>query len=73
MSKKFRCGRLLLTRDGRIKKLDLGNGGGTRTCDWPSDTMTLDDVHNELLTIFSYSKTKILKSFSFKKVFFSSG
>ncbi|UJR17453.1 hypothetical protein I4U23_004348 [Adineta vaga] len=53
MSKKFRCGRLLLTRDGRIKKLDLGNGGGTRICDWPDDSMTLDGVHNRLLAVFS--------------------
>ncbi|UJR20025.1 hypothetical protein I4U23_023159 [Adineta vaga] len=58
MTKKFRCGRLLLTRDGRVKKLDLGNGGGTRTCDWTDDYMTFDDVHRQLLTVFSFINKK---------------
>ena len=56
MSKKFRCGRLLLMRDGHLKKLDLGSGGGTRTCEWPNDLMTFDDVHQQLLNVFSFSK-----------------
>lgn len=55
MSKKFRCGRLLQTSDGRIKKLDLGSGGGTRTCDWSDEQMTFDEVHDRLLTVFDLS------------------
>ena len=57
MSKKFRCGRLLQTKDGRMKKLDLGNGGGTRTCDWTDDNMAFDEVHRLLLAVYSLSKT----------------
>ena len=56
MSKKFRCGRLLLTRDGQLKKLDLGKGGGTRTCEWKNDRMTFDEVHKQLRSVFSFSK-----------------
>ncbi|CAF0982176.1 unnamed protein product [Adineta ricciae] len=58
MSKKFRCGRLLLTRDGRVKKVELGGGGGTRTCDCSDEQMTFDDVHNLLLTIYSLPDQK---------------
>ncbi|CAF4046325.1 unnamed protein product [Adineta steineri] len=58
MSKKFRCGRLLSNKDGRIKKLNLENGGGTRSCEWPDDQMTFDEVHNQLLTVCSFIDKK---------------
>ncbi|UJR17946.1 hypothetical protein I4U23_004845 [Adineta vaga] len=58
MTKKFRCGRLMLTKAGQIKKVDLGNGGGTRTCDESDDHMTFDDVHNQLLMVFSLENKK---------------
>ena len=56
MSKHFRCGRLLQTRDGRTVKLNLNNGGGTRTCDWSNENMTFDEVHDQLLNVFSLGK-----------------
>ncbi|UJR12982.1 hypothetical protein I4U23_000008 [Adineta vaga] len=39
-----------LTRDGRVKKLDLEKGCDTRICDWIDGHMTFDDVHHQLLT-----------------------
>ncbi|CAF3302861.1 unnamed protein product [Rotaria sp. Silwood2] len=55
MSKRFRCGRLLLTKDGTVKKLDLENGGGCRSCEWQNKDMTFDNVHHLLLNIFKLS------------------
>ena len=56
MNKRFRCGRLILTRDGTIKKLDLRAGGGTRFCDWHNIDMTFENVHYQLLKIYNLSK-----------------
>lgn len=73
MSKKFRCGRLLLTRDGRVKKVELGGGGGTRTCDCSDEQMTFDDVHNLLLTIYSLRKRKLRLLKVFNRFFVLAG
>ncbi len=58
MSRRFRCGRLILSRDGTINKVVLKYGGGTRfcDCDWHNDNMTFEDVHYRLLDIFNLSK-----------------
>lgn len=52
MNKKFRCGRLTLTRDGNVRKLDLNKGGGTRVCEWNNKDMTLSDAHKLIRDIF---------------------
>ena len=71
MSKKFRCGRLMLTKDGKLIKLDLGNGGGSRHCDWHHKDMDFDDVHSRLINIFNLSKItninfyRLISKFSF--------
>ena len=58
MNKRFRCGRLILCKDGVIKKLDLEDGGGTRSCSWDHKDLDLNDVYNRVLSIFSLSKMK---------------
>ncbi|CAF3282797.1 unnamed protein product [Rotaria sp. Silwood2] len=52
MYKKFRCGLLIRTKDGKIKKLGLENGGGSRLCDWYNKDMTLNDIYLHILNIF---------------------
>ena len=60
MHKKFRCGLLMRTKAGKVKKLDLESGGGSRFCDWNDKDMTLNDVHRLLLNIFKLGNlTKI--------------
>jgi hypothetical protein len=56
MSKSFRCGRVILTKDGTIKKLDFADGGGSRRCDWNQTNMTFHDAHNRALNKFQLSK-----------------
>jgi hypothetical protein len=62
MSKRFRCGRLILTKDGTIKKLGLEEGGGTRWCTWDNNDMDFNNVHYRLRDIFHLRKWK--KGFS---------
>jgi hypothetical protein len=57
MNKRFRSGRLMLTRDGIIKKLYLEGGGGTRVCNRDNNNMTFDDVHYRLRNLFNLSKS----------------
>ncbi|CAF4393084.1 unnamed protein product [Rotaria sp. Silwood2] len=59
MSRKFRCGRLMLTKDRTIKKLELENGGGTRFCTWDNDDMDFDTVHRRLLNIYKLNSRKL--------------
>ncbi|CAF4120648.1 unnamed protein product, partial [Rotaria sordida] len=58
MNKKFRGGRLTLTKDGTIRKLELENGGGTRFCTWDDNDMDFDTVHRRLLNIFNLNDSK---------------
>ncbi|CAF4824902.1 unnamed protein product [Rotaria sp. Silwood1] len=58
MHKKFRCGLLMRTKDGKIKKLDLENGGGSRLCDWYNKDITLNDVYLHILNIFKLGDTE---------------
>ncbi|CAF0996761.1 unnamed protein product [Adineta steineri] len=44
--------------NGRIKKLNLENDGSTRSCEWPDDQMTYDEVHNQHLTVYSFTDKK---------------
>ncbi|CAF3317022.1 unnamed protein product, partial [Rotaria sp. Silwood2] len=52
MTKRFRCGRLTVTKDGKIKKLELEDGGGSRFCQWDSIDMDFDSIHHSLIDIF---------------------
>ncbi|CAF4425611.1 unnamed protein product [Rotaria socialis] len=52
MHKRFRCGLLMLANDGKVKKLGLENGGGSRLCDWSDKSMTLKDVHHLIRNLF---------------------
>lgn len=54
MRKIFRCGRLMLTKDGEIKKIDLKHGGGTRSCDFFYN-ITFNDIHQRLINIYNLS------------------
>ncbi|CAF4941649.1 unnamed protein product, partial [Rotaria sp. Silwood1] len=48
------------TKDGKVKKLDLENGGGSRLCDWFNKDMTLNDIYRLILNIFKLGNlTKI--------------
>ncbi|CAF3804423.1 unnamed protein product, partial [Rotaria sp. Silwood1] len=60
MHKRFRCGLLMLTKDGKVKKLDLENGGGSRLCDWFNKDMSLNDIYRLIFNIFKLGNlTKI--------------
>ncbi|CAF3412465.1 unnamed protein product [Rotaria sp. Silwood1] len=58
MNRRFRCGRLVLTKNGLIKKVELEDGGGTRFCNWEPINMDFEDVHHRLLNIFSLGESK---------------
>jgi hypothetical protein len=52
-SKKFRCGRAVLTKKGTVKKLDLEKGGGSRYIDWYNKFMNFDDVRDYLINLYN--------------------
>jgi hypothetical protein len=56
MKKRFRCGRLIVTRDGIPNKIDLKYGGGTRFCNLDHVHMSFKDVHYRLREIYRSSK-----------------
>ncbi|CAF3182032.1 unnamed protein product, partial [Rotaria sp. Silwood2] len=58
MNRRFRCGRLTLTKDGIVKKLALENGGGSRFCNWDPIDMDFDSVHRSLIDIFKLGDSK---------------
>ena len=53
MNKKFHCGRLLLNKNGSIKKLDLANDGGTRVCILDHIDMNFNEIHDLLRKLYS--------------------
>jgi len=55
IKKRIRCGRVILTKDGEIKKLSLKKGGGSRFCEWPYKYMNFDYVRERLIKIFNLS------------------
>ncbi|CAF3536781.1 unnamed protein product [Rotaria sp. Silwood1] len=59
MNKKFRCGRLMLSENQTLKKLDLENGGGSRSCQWNKKDMTFTEVHYILLEVFKLDDTEL--------------
>lgn len=56
MSNKFLCGRLLMQKDGSVKKLGLADGGGARDCFISHIDMGFDEIHDRLREIFGFSK-----------------
>ena len=56
MTRRFRCGRVVLNMDGKVTKLGLLQGGGVRSCEWNDNDMNFKDVHQRLLNIFNISK-----------------
>ncbi|CAM4960051.1 unnamed protein product [Rotaria socialis] len=52
MHKRFRCGLVTLTKNGKVKKIGLDNSGGSRWCDCFNKSMTLKDVHRLIRNIF---------------------
>lgn len=58
-SKRFRCGRVMINKNGEVKKLGLGKGGGSRYCKWYYKWMNFDDVRRQLVQVFNLSKLKI--------------
>ncbi len=53
MANKFVCGRLLIYKDGGVKKLLLADGGGTRDCTISHIDMGFEEIHDRLREIFS--------------------
>lgn len=56
MSNKFLCGRVLMQKDGTVKKLSLAEGGGARDCFISHIDMGFDEIHDRLREIFGFSK-----------------
>ncbi|CAF4369786.1 unnamed protein product [Rotaria sp. Silwood2] len=71
MPQKFRCGRLVLARNGVAKKLHLSRGGGTRDCKLSHIDMGFEEIHDKLRDIFALNGTNrvsILYDFQRKKL-----
>lgn len=50
--KKFRCGRVVLSSDGTVKKLNLSEGGGSRVLNWFNSYMNFETVRNVLIKMY---------------------
>ena len=55
---RLRCGRVILTKDGKVKKLALNKGGGSRFCDWCPDDLTFNKVRRRLIQFFNLGNIK---------------
>ncbi|CAF5006435.1 unnamed protein product [Rotaria sp. Silwood1] len=62
MNRRFRCGRLALTRDGIIKKIELEDGGGSRFCKWDPIDIDFETIHRNLIEIFKLGEYKLKTS-----------
>jgi hypothetical protein len=61
MNRKFRCGRLVINKDGVVKRLDLAYGGGTRDCTLSHIDMGFDEIHDRLRELFSLGNIKTIQ------------
>ena len=59
MKKPIHCGRLVVNKDGQVKKLHLANGGGTRQCNWEHIDMDFDEIHEALRKLFGLGKQTV--------------
>ncbi len=53
MNKRFRCGRLVLTKNNTVQKLSLAKGGGSRFCKWFHKWMTFKYVRGQLIKLYN--------------------
>lgn len=51
-AKRFRCGRVVLSSDGKVKKLNLSEEGGSRHCNWYHSYMNFETVRNDLIKMY---------------------
>lgn len=56
MPNTFSCGRLMLGKDGSVKKLHLHEGGGSRDCEISHIDMGFDEIHDRLRDLFLQGK-----------------
>jgi hypothetical protein len=63
MTKHVRCGRLLITRDGTIKEIDLEHGGGIRHCLLTHIDMGFEEIHDNLCDFYSIGNSYKTKQF----------
>ncbi|CAF4658675.1 unnamed protein product [Rotaria sp. Silwood1] len=71
MRHKFRCGRLVLNRNGLVKKINLSHGGGIRDCKFSHIDIGFDEIHDKLRDIFipnSPNRVSMLYDFQRKKL-----
>lgn len=52
MRRRFRCGRLILSRDGQLQSVGLREGGGTRVCPLRHPRMSLMEIYHQLLRLY---------------------
>ncbi|CAF4091168.1 unnamed protein product [Rotaria magnacalcarata] len=57
MKKKFRCGRLVINKNGEVKKLELIQGGGTRDCNLTHIDIGFDELHDIIRDVFFKGKS----------------
>ncbi|CAF4196640.1 unnamed protein product [Rotaria socialis] len=57
MKKKFRCGRLVINKNGEVKKLELIQGGGTRDCNLTHVDIGFDELHDIIRDVFFKGKS----------------
>ncbi len=55
---RFRCGRLILKRNGELKKIRLDSDGGVRYCVCDYRNMNFYQIHNRLIKHFELSKIR---------------
>ena len=48
MPKRFHCGRIVETKDVRVKNVRSRDGGGTRVINTLDDQMTFEEIHYQL-------------------------
>lgn len=66
MTKKFHCGRLVKSKNGKVKKLELIYGGGTRDCSLSHIDMGFDEVHDIIRGLFKLGNLSALNYYNFQ-------
>ena len=61
MRKQIHCGRLMINRDGTVKKVQLSDGGGTRHCSWDHIDMNFVELQESLCQVFGVGENNRLK------------
>ena len=58
VNKEIHCGRLMIKKDGKVKKLDLCEGGGTRTTTWDHIDLDFDELHERLRKTYNIGESE---------------